>query len=153
LVRTGINSVEEAGAVLSELQEKMSGSGAVLMQKQIQGSPELIAGLIRDPQFGPCVMCGFGGLYAEVLADRVFAVAPINRAEALALIDRLKTRELLNGFRGFAAVDRDALADILVRIGELGLRYPRIKEIDVNPLIVSNGKPIAVDATVIVDEL
>lgn len=153
LVRTGINSVEEAGAVLSELQEKMSGSGAVLMQKQIQGSPELIAGLIRDPQFGPCVMCGFGGLYAEVLADRVFAVAPINRAGALALIDRLKTRELLNGFRGFAAVDRDALADILVRVGELGLRYPRIKEIDVNPLIVSNGKPIAVDATVIVDEL
>ena len=151
LVRTGITSVEEAGAVFSGLQEKMTGSGAVLIQKQIQGAPELIAGLIRDPQFGPCVMCGFGGLFTEVLADRVFAVAPINRAEAQALISRLKTRTLLNGFRGFPAVDRDVLAEILVRLGELGLKYPRIREIDVNPLIVSNSKPIAVDATIIVD--
>jgi acetyltransferase len=78
-------------------------------------------------------------------------VAPINRDEALSLIERLKNKKLLNGFRGFAAVDRDALADILVRIGELGLKYPRIKEIDMNPLIVSNGEPVAVDATIIVD--
>jgi acetyltransferase len=129
----------------------MSGKGILLIQKQIQGYPELIAGLIRDPQFGPCVMCGFGGVFTEVLADSVFAVAPINRVEALALIKRLKTRKLLDGFRGFAAVDRDTLADILVRIGELGLAYPQIKEIDLNPLIVSGGKPIAVDATIILD--
>jgi len=129
----------------------MSGSGSILIQKQIQGNPELIAGLIRDPQFGPCVMCGFGGLFTEVLADRVFAAAPINRFEALALIERLKTQKLLNGFRGFAAVDRDALADILVRIGELGLTYPKIKEIDLNPLIVCDGRPIVVDATIIID--
>jgi acetyltransferase len=63
----------------------------------------------------------------------------------------LKTQKLLDGFRGFAAVDRNALADILVRIGELGLAYPQIKEIDVNPLIVSVGKPIAADATIIID--
>ena len=96
-------------------------------------------------------MCGSGGLFTEVLADRVFAVAPINQVEALALIKRLKTQKLLDGFRGFAAVDRNALADILVRLGELGLAYPQIKEIDVNPLIVSVGKPIAADATIIID--
>jgi acetyltransferase len=151
LVRTGISSVEEVETVRNELQKTMSNSGTLLIQKQIQGSPELIAGLIRDPQFGPCVMCGFGGLFTEILADRVFAVAPINRVEALALIERLKTQKLLNGFRGFAAVDRDALADILVRIAELGLTYPQIKEIDLNPLIVSEGKPIAVDATIIIN--
>ena len=151
LVRTGISSVEEVESVVLELQKTMSGNGSILIQKQIQGNPELIAGLIRDPQFGPCVMCGFGGLFTEVLADRVFAAAPINRVEALALIERLKTQKLLNGFRGFAAVDRDALADILVRIGELGLTYPKIKEIDLNPLIVCEGKPIAVDATIIFD--
>jgi acetyltransferase len=151
LVRTGISSVEEVETVLAELQEIMSGNGTLLIQKQIQGYPELIAGLIRDPQFGPCVMCGFGGLFAEVLADRVFAVIPINHVEALALIKRLKTQKLLDGFRGIAAVDRDALADILVRIGELGLAYPQIKEIDVNPLIVSEGLPVAVDATIIMD--
>jgi acetyltransferase len=152
LVRTGISSVEEVESVLLELQKIMSGNGTLLIQKQIQGYPELIAGLIRDPQFGPCVMCGFGGVFTEVLADSVFAAAPINRVEALALIKRLKTRKLLDGFRGFAAVDRDTLADILVRIGELGLAYPQIKEIDLNPLIVSGGKPIAVDATIIIEK-
>ena len=86
LVRTDISSVEEVESVLIELQKIMSGKGTLLIQKQIQGYPELIAGLIRDPQFGPCVMCGFGGIFTEVLADRVFAVAPINRVEALALI-------------------------------------------------------------------
>jgi acyl-CoA synthetase (NDP forming) len=153
LVCTGISSVEELESVLVELQKTMSGKGALLIQKQIRGFPELIAGLVRDPQFGPCVMCGFGGLFTEVLADRVFAVAPINRVEALALIKRLKTRKLLDGFRGFAAADRNALADILVRLGELGLAYPQIKEIDLNPLIVSEGKPIAVDATIIVEKM
>ncbi len=152
LVRTGISSVEEVESVLLELQKIMSGNGTLLIQKQIQGYPELIAGLIRDPQFGPCVMCGFGGVFTEVLADSVFAAAPINRVEALALIKRLKTQKLLDGFRGFAAVDRDTLADILVRIGELGLAYPQIKEIDLNPLIVSGGKPIAVDATIIIEK-
>ena len=126
--------------------------GEILVQEMVKGSRELVMGLSRDDQFGPCVMCGFGGIFTEVLADRVFAVAPINRDEAIALIQRLKTQKLLDGFRGFAAVDRQALADILVRLGELGLTYPQIKEIDVNPLIVSEGKPIAVDATIIMDE-
>ena len=151
LVRTGIVSVEQIASVLIELQKAMSGNGTLLIQKQIQGYPELIAGLIRDPQFGPCVMCGFGGILAEVMADSVFASAPLSHAEALGLIGRLKTQKLLNGFRGFAAVERDALADLLVRIGELGFTYPQIKEIDLNPLIVSDGKPIAVDATIIID--
>jgi acetyltransferase len=151
LVRTDISAVEDVESVLLEFQKIMSGKGSLLIQKQVQGYPELIAGLIRDPQFGPCVMCGFGGIFTEVLADRVFAVAPINRDEALALIKRLKTQKLLDGFRGFAAVDRDVLADILVRIGQLGLAYPQIKEIDANPLIVRNGLPVAVDATIVLD--
>jgi acetyltransferase len=153
LVRTGIASVEHVASVMIELQEAMSGNGTLLIQKQIQGYPELIAGLIRDPQFGPCVMCGFGGILAEVMADSVFATAPLSYPEALELIGRLKTQKLLNGFRGFAAVDRNALADVLVRIGELGLTYPQIMEIDLNPLIVNEGKPIAVDATIVVEKM
>jgi acetyltransferase len=129
----------------------MSNDGSVLIQKQIQGDPELIAGLMRDPQFGPCVMCGFGGILAEVMADSVFAAAPLNKSEALALIGRLKTQKLLNGFRGFTAVDRDVLADILVRLGDLAVAFEQIKEIDINPLIVQEGRPIAVDATIIID--
>ena len=151
LVRTDISAVEDLESALFELQKIMSGRGSLLIQKQIRGYPELIVGLIRDPQFGPCVMCGFGGIFTEVLADRVFAVAPITRDEALAIIKRLKTQKLLDGFRGFAAVDRDVLADILVRIGQLGLAYPQIKEIDLNPLIVWKSLPVAVDATIIVE--
>jgi len=152
LVRTGISSAEEVATVFVELQKTMSNNGRILLQKQIQGYPELIAGLIRDPQFGPCVMCGFGGILAEVLADSVFAVAPLRRPDALGLIDRLKTQKLLNGFRGFPAVDRDALADILVRLGQLGVSFPRIKEIDINPMIVCEGLPVAVDATIILEK-
>jgi acyl-CoA synthetase (NDP forming) len=153
LVRTGISSAGQIQGVFNELQHQMPDNGSVLIQKQIQGAPELIAGLIRDPQFGPCVMCGFGGIMAEVISDSVFAAAPLNRCEALALIDRLKTQKLLNGFRGFTAVDRGALADILVRLGDLGVAFERIKEIDINPLIVQEGKPIAVDATIIVEKM
>jgi len=153
LVRTGISSADEAEVVFFDLQKIMSNKGAVLVQKQVPGYPELIAGLIRDPQFGPCVMCGFGGILTEVIADSVFAAAPLNPSEALALIDRLKTQKLLNGFRGFKAVDREALADILVRLGDLGLAFEQIKEIDINPLIVCEGMPIAVDATIIVEKM
>ncbi|MBW2429479.1 MAG: acetate--CoA ligase family protein [Deltaproteobacteria bacterium] len=152
LVRTGISSLEAVAGVFDELQKTMSNSGAILIQKQVDGYPELIVGLIRDPQFGVCVMCGFGGILAEVLADSVFAPAPLSPAEAFALIGRLKTQKLLNGFRGFPAVDRDALANILVRLGDLGVAFDQIKEIDINPLIVHEGKPIAVDATIIVEK-
>ena len=151
LVRTGISSRDEAAIVFDELQNNMPNNGAVLIQKQIHGYPELIAGLIRDPQFGPCVMCGFGGIMAEVMSDSVFATAPLSHAEALELIGRLKTQKLLNGFRGFPAVDRDVLADILVQLGKLGVSFPQIKEVDINPMIVCQGRPLAVDATIIVD--
>jgi len=152
LVRTGISSPDAAAGVFADLEKKMSPGGAVLIQRQVHGYPELIAGLIRDPQFGTCVMCGFGGILTEVIADSAFAPAPLSHAEALGLIGRLKTQTLLNGFRGFQAVDRNVLADILVRLGHLGVSYPRIKEVDINPLIVCEGFPVAVDATIIVEE-
>ncbi len=70
----------------------------------------------------------------------------------LAIIERLKTRKLLNGFRGNPPLDKEAFAEILVKLGDLGLANPSIREIDINPLIISNGLPVAVDATIIVDD-
>ena len=125
-------------------------TGEIVVQPQVPAGLELIAGLIRDPQFGPCIMCGLGGTLAEVLNDRAFAVAPVNHSEALALIRRLKSQRLLDGFRGAAALDRDALADVLVRLGALAIAFPGIREVDVNPLIVVDGRPTAVDASMIV---
>ena len=152
LVLLKIKSAEEAGLCFESLNKTMSGKGKVLIQKQVHGEPELIVGLIKDPQFGPCVMCGLGGILAEVVEDVLFAVAPLNRSEALGLISRLKAQKLLNGFRGSLPTDREALAQILINIGELGLAHPRIREIDINPLIIAEGKPVAVDASVILDD-
>jgi acetyltransferase len=149
LVKLGISSEEEAGDLFSDLKVRMEGKGKVLVQRQIKGGLELIAGFMRDPQFGPCVMVGLGGIFAEILKDTVFAVAPLSLQEALSMIGRLKSRKLLNGFRGFAPVDRESLANIIVNLGELGCGNPKIKEIDINPLIAVGKGLVAVDATVI----
>jgi len=149
LVRLDIRSGDEAKGHFEELRAIVGEEGKILVQRQIPGESELIVGMIRDPQFGPCVMCGLGGVLAEVLGDAVFATAPLSIEEALALIGRLKTQKLLNGFRGAPPADRESLARILVRVGELGEAIPQIREIDINPLILSGGKPVAVDASVV----
>lgn len=86
---------------------------------------------------------------AELLQDRVFAICPLSHDDALALIGRLKSQQLLNGFRGAKALDRDALAHVLVQISQLAVLYPEISEIDINPLIIKEGLPVSVDATII----
>ncbi len=112
---------------------------------------ELILGLLRDPQFGPCVMFGLGGVMAELFDDTVFAVAPLTHREALALIGRIRGQKMLDGFRGAPPVDREEIARILVTLGEIGLDHPRIREIDINPLIVGEEGATAVDATIILE--
>jgi acetyltransferase len=107
--------------------------------------------MIRDQQFGPCVMLGLGGVLAEVFRETVFAVAPLSRSDALGLIARLGAQQLLDGFRGAPAVNREALAQILMRVGHLGCACPSVREIDINPVLMSDGEPVAVDASVILD--
>jgi acetyltransferase len=97
-------------------------------------------------------MFGLGGVLTELLGDRVFAAAPITHADALALISRLKNQKLLNGFRGAKPLDRFTMADVLVRISALGVNFPRVIEVDINPLIVVDGQPVAVDAAIILKE-
>ena len=150
LVTLHIDTPDMLRRELDRMVSRVGAAGEVVLQPQVPAGLELIAGLVRDPQFGPCVMCGLGGILAEVLNDRVFAVAPVSHGDALALIRRLKSQQLLDGFRGAAALDRDALADVLVRLSALGLAFSGIREVDVNPLIVVDGRPIAVDASVIV---
>ncbi len=152
LVRLGIKSADEVRAEYAALLAAMEDDGGtVLVQQQIPQGLELIVGMIRDPQFGVCVMCGMGGVMAEVLNDTVFGVAPLTEAEALALIARMKSCRLLDGFRGGAGVDRTALARILVRVGQMGLENKRIREIDINPLIPKDGLPVAVDASIVLN--
>ena len=149
LVRIGIHADEMIKTAFSDLRAGMPNGGSILVQRQIEGGIELIAGFIRDPQFGPCVMLGLGGILAEALKDTAFAVAPISRKDAFHLMDQIRAQNVLNGFRGSIPVNREALSDILIHLGELGIACPQIQEIDINPLIVCNGSPIAVDASIV----
>ena len=122
----------------------------MLVQQMVVGDRELMAGMVRDPQFGPCVLFGLGGIYTEALEDVAFRVAPLSRWDARQLMEELRGRKILNAFRGMPPVDREALVDILINLGTIGLQNPVIREIDINPLkIRPDGRPIAVDALII----
>jgi acetyltransferase len=151
LVRLGISDGSMARQTYAALMGKMGGRGQILVQRQLTGKVELILGLTRDPQFGPCVMFGLGGITAELFGDASFAVAPLDMGEALDLIGRIRARKMLDGFRGAPAVDREELARILVALGRIGLAYPRIREIDINPLLLSEEGLFAVDATLVLE--
>ena len=110
IVRLGIPDGRTARATFGSLMEKMEGRGRILIQKQMPGKVELILGLLRDPQFGPCVMFGLGGVMAELFEDAVFAVAPLTHREALKLIGRIRGQKMLDGFRGSPPVKRDEIA-------------------------------------------
>ena len=149
MVKLNVGNSEEAARVFDELTAKMKNLDGVLIQKMVKGSREFVIGLSRDPQFGPCVMFGLGGIFTEALKDVTFRVAPLSKEDALEAIDEIKTKKLLGKFRGSPAVDREALAKALVGIGELGMSCDSIAEIDINPLIICGDKPVAVDALVV----
>ena len=112
----------------------------VLVQKMAARGHELVVGVVTDPDFGPLVMLGLGGVTAEALGDVVFRVAPLSLADALDMMDELRGRRILGPFRGEPAVDRQALAQLLVDLGRLGLADPRVAEVDLNPLKFSQGR-------------
>jgi acetyltransferase len=155
LLRLGLAdaaAVESAARELLALRRPQDGDTALLVAEQVRGHRELIAGLVRDPQLGPCVMLGLGGILAEALGDVVFASAPLSQAEARALPDHLAARHLLGAFRGEPAVDREALARILRGLARLAQERPDVASVDLNPLIVRGGEPVAVDALVVLGD-
>ncbi len=154
LVRLGLGdaaAVRRASADLLGARAASDGESRLLVCPMIAGRRELIAGLVRDPAFGPCVMLGLGGIFAEAIGDVAFAVAPLARGDADDLIDALRCRSVLGAFRGEPPVARAALAHVLETLGRLGAARPEIRSIDVNPLIVSAGVPVVVDALVELD--
>ncbi|MFP4176395.1 MAG: acetate--CoA ligase alpha subunit [Candidatus Brocadiia bacterium] len=116
----------------------------VLVEETITGGTEVIVGMNRDPQFGPLIMFGLGGIYVEVLEDVAFRVAPLTRKNAHEMIDEIRSGAILKGFRGEEPRDLDALADAILRLSHLSLLYPQLAECDMNPLLVfPEGKGVA----------
>ncbi|MBC2741942.1 MAG: acetate--CoA ligase family protein [Desulfosarcina sp.] len=121
----------------------------LLVQPQIRGNREFVAGLFRDPHFGPAVLFGLGGIFTEALSDVVFRLAPLTRQDAADMIESIRSRSLIGPFRGENAVDRQALLQTLMGLSAIAADFPEIAEIDINPLIATaTGELIAVDALI-----
>lgn len=122
---------------------------SVLVQPMVPAGVEIVIGARVDPQFGPVVLVGLGGVLVEVLRDTATAPAPLSQDEALELLRRLRAGRLLDGFRGQPGADRDALAGLVVRMGEvISDLADRIAEIDLNPVICQGDRMLAVDAMI-----
>src|SRR5439155_1213711 len=137
-----------AGEALLAARRAEDGDAGLLVSPMVHGRRELIAGLVRDPAFGPCVMLGMGGIFAEAFGDVAFAVAPLIGADADGLIDALQSRRVLGAVRGEPALDRAALRRLLTILGRLGCDRPDVRSIDINPLIIRGDIPVVVDALV-----
>jgi len=152
LVYLDIKTEHELERVFEKLRQKVEGKGRILIQKQVKKDYELIAGFLRDREFGPCVMFGLGGMLAELTPDVAFALAPLQRQEALELMKRIRGKRLLEGFRGIRPLNRESMTDILVALADIGTEYPFIEQIDINPVAVHQGIPLPVDATIILNK-
>jgi acetyltransferase len=124
----------------------------VLVQAMAQGDVELVIGLKRDATFGPVIMVGLGGVLIEVFRDVVFRAAPVTEAEALRMLDELKSRVVLDGVRGKPAVDRAALARMVSAVSRFGAAAgPRLAELDLNPVLAGPQGATAVDWLMVLD--
>jgi len=162
---TAIQHKSDAGLVLLDLRDESGvraayglletraggAMDAVLVERMVAGDRELMVGMERDPSFGPVIAFGVGGVYTEAFADVALALAPIDAAETDALIAGIRAGKLLGAFRGRPPVDRSALVAAVQAVGRIALDHPEIAEIDVNPLLIAGGRPVAVDALMIVD--
>jgi succinyl-CoA synthetase beta subunit len=151
LVRLGLGSpesVRDAAAALLAAATPDDGDVHLLVAPMLRATRELIAGLHLDPQFGMTVMLGIGGILAEAVADVTFRPVPIEQVDAEEMIDDLALQALLGEFRGEPAVDRTAVADVLLGLSRAATERSDLASADLNPLLVVDGRPVAVDALV-----
>ena len=143
----------EFAALLARVEERVPGVQVegVLVQQMLSGGREVILGGRRDPSFGPVVMFGLGGVYVEVFEDVAFRLAPLTREEAEEMISEVRGSRLLQGVRGQAPADVEAVVEALLGLSRLLVECPEVAEIDVNPLLVFEHGVAAVDARVVVD--
>lgn len=136
------------GAMVRRLGEAEIDLEGILVEKFVSGGRETIVGLSTDPAFGPILMFGLGGVYVEALHDVSFRLAPVSAVDAEEMIDTIRGARLLEEFRGEDVADRAALVEAIQRISQLVVDHPRIRELDVNPLLAFTEGVLAVDCRV-----
>jgi acetate---CoA ligase (ADP-forming) len=151
-VRLGLRSGDEVAEATTEMLGRVriarpqAAIAGVLVQRMVAPGQELLLGMVRDPQFGPFVMVGFGGIYVEVLKDTTMRLAPLARADALEMLGELRMAPLLHGARGASPVDEGALAEAVCRFAQLAAEIPDFVELEINPLVAGPDGVVAVDA-------
>ncbi|MBC7804517.1 MAG: acetate--CoA ligase family protein, partial [Candidatus Parcubacteria bacterium] len=150
----------EAGAVKLDLRDEAAlraacsamtaATDGFLVQPMLKGGVELVVGIKRDPQCGPVLLVGLGGVLVEIMNDAVLALAPVDKQEARRMLERLKGYKLLLGYRGAPAADLDAVCEAIVRLSEFAVDFADdIEEIDVNPLLARPDGAVALDALIV----
>lgn len=158
-VRVNITDAEmlrrEYRDLVARLEEKglLEGLEGVLIQEMVKGSREMVCGVATDPQYGPLLMFGLGGVFVEVLKDVNFRVAPLTDQDASDMVRSIRSFALLEGARGTTPAQIDRIEETLLRLSQLVADYPEVVELDINPLIVSDrtGEPVAVDGRIRLD--
>jgi ATP-grasp domain len=142
-VRLGLRTAGEVRDAAGDLLALASGA-AVLVQPQRTGL-ELVVGGIRDPEFGPVVLAGFGGVLVEATRDVRLAVAPVDHGQALGLLGSLRGAAVFTGLRGRPPAALGPVADVIVAVGDLMAAHPEISELDLNPVLAGPDRCVAVD--------
>jgi hypothetical protein len=151
-VRLGLGSaaaVEEAARAMQARAARARPDATIegfAVQPMVAPGKELLLGSVRDPQFGPLVMVGFGGIYVEVLRDTAARLAPVDADEARAMLEELRLAPVLHGVRGEPPVDLRALAVTIARFSALAAGAPGLEELELNPLVAGASGAVAVDA-------
>jgi acetyl coenzyme A synthetase (ADP forming)-like protein len=159
-VRLGLRGPEEVARAFMEITASVrrlapsAWIAGVSIQEMVTGGRELIVGMSRDPQFGPLLMFGLGGIYVEVLKDVSFRVAPVSRRDAEEMVREIRAWPLLAAYRGSEPADEEAIVEALIRVSRLSCDFPEIQELDINPLLVlPKGKGIrAIDCRMTIAE-
>jgi len=148
-IHLDLDSADAVADAYEKIQKAAGKPVPVLAGRMLKGKREFVAGTVDHRGFGPSVMFGFGGIFTEALEDVVFRPAPLNIEDAGEMIADIRSKKLLGEFRGMPAVNPGTLAEIIHRLSLIPLAHPEIGEIDINPLIVEEDAPVAVDALVV----
>jgi acyl-CoA synthetase (NDP forming) len=157
-VKVGLKSEEDVAeaydAIMSSCRAKFPNAAieGVTVQNMARPGLEVIVGMATDPQFGPVMMFGLGGVWVELLKDVSFKIVPLTKYDAKSAIREIRAAPLLDGFRGSDPVDTSALEDILMRVSDFVSKTPEVKEMDLNPIFAYSKGAMAVDARVILGE-
>lgn len=150
-VKLGIKSSEELSAAWNEIIKSLKGRDieGILVQKSMAGN-EVAIGMKRDEQFGPVLMFGLGGIFIELIGDVSLRIAPVDKEEALKMIQEIKGYKILTGYRGKEPVDVNKIAEIITNLSKMAANEKHIKSIDFNPLIVNKNDACIADTRIII---